>query len=152
MKRLYERNPAPWEYGWALLRENNPVHGNELDRDGWIAYIPNVSKLQFWWWFITVWMWFDDDANGDTCDYGGYNRPDHISRLLEKKVEWWNVCERIAKKHCTPIKGIVFGNTLDLGNIRGPYAGTDNSYYQGWNMWVWNCRNTTMNLKIWFNY
>ena len=81
-----------------------------------LAYInyENISSLRYYIW-LCVWVWFDDDSNYDTHDGVETN-------------------ETIDKP---------FGNTFDLGDLRGQYPIFDmkKTFY-------WICRNSFYN----FNY
>ena len=87
----------------------------KLKDKGYIKY-KKVSKLEYFL-ALFIWVWFDDDSNYDTHN-GGVE--------LE-----------------TPIKP--FGNTWDLGDLRGEHPIVD-----GMKTFKWICRNTFYNFGYMF--
>jgi hypothetical protein len=160
LKRLFERNPKWGVGGWHLLRENNKDHGYLMERDGFIAY-NTYSKLQFYWWFLTVWMWCDDDSNAGNTDIG------YIGSLIgvtQEKYQYYDnrITERstdrsnhyffrwfrtpLTKAWARLVRDVDYGNAFDLGDERAKYT-----LYEPLAIYAWAARNPIYNLKYWFN-
>jgi len=132
LKRLYERHPVSKETLW-LLQSTRFEMGGEVPKEhiGWLTF-------QFWYW--AVWIWVDDDSNYDTVDLG----------FLKKIVtgEHYPVIGKpfrghIAKQVEYIEKNVLFGNTFELGNLRGG----KNAYFNFICSTFWTMRNTAYNAK-----
>ena len=87
----------------------------KLKNDGYIKY-KKVSFLEYCL-ALFIWVWFDDDSNYDT------HNGDEIEETIDKP----------------------FGNTFDLGDLRGQYPIVD-----GMKTFKWICRNTFYNANYMF--
>lgn len=140
-KRLRERNPA-WDSlgkGWKL----EDIHGlsNEPQKlTGWIAYRP-VNKLQYYLVVFFIFGWLDPDSNHDTTDAG------YIKTLLSgERKSWHRVFNKWLRK--IDLDGIIYGNALDLGDVRAQYP-----FYNLAATFVWTDRNSAMGFQyLFFGY
>lgn len=87
----------------------------KLKNDGYIKY-KKVSFLEYCL-ALFIWIWFDDDSNYDTHD--GVETNENIDKP--------------------------FGNTFDLGDLRGQYPIVDSK-----KTFYWICRNTFYNANYMF--
>jgi len=136
---------------WKRLRESRPTKSKMDDASGWYLHSKDhpwikgfikyraVTKRQYWWWLITVWIWLDDAANYDTTDKGliesivsGNRKNDLVGWLYADKLR--HIC----------FDAVAFGNYLDLGDLR-----SEDPFYNSVAAKVWNNRNTAMNLEYW---
>lgn len=126
LKRLWERQPL-WDgsEGWWL---DPSAVGHSAAGPGYVAYM-EVSTLDFYWTVLTTWGWLDDDANEDTTD--------------------WRHVERTHPKCLEGVEKPKFGNSFDLGMIRGQYP-----FCKKCAVFWWTCmRNLAMNFQyLWRNY
>ena len=113
LPRLIERNWTLDNETMCYFPQNKSRKVFNLKNDAYIKY-KKVSKLEYYF-ALSMWIWFDDDSNYDTHD-GNESE------------------ETIIKP---------FGNTWDLGDLRGKYSIVDmkKTFY-------WICRNSFYN----FNY
>lgn len=114
--------PRLLERKWTLDNETMCYHPMNKSKKAFMlksrAYIKykKVSKLEYYL-ALFVWIWFDDDSNYDTHD----GTP--IEETLKKP----------------------FGNTWDLGDLRGKYPIVDMK-----KTFFWICRNTFYNANYLF--
>ena len=139
--RLWERLPVKTiasldtKRGWIL--QGHLVH--PIKRFGFLEY-RKVSKLEFYLVVWLIWGWLDDDSNQDTTDIP------HCDQVAHDWKQWWKPWILIAVPFIRNLpKDIVYGNSFDLGDVRGKHP-----YFNFWATWVWNFRNTAMNFKYLF--
>lgn len=148
LKRLWERNPkpAPGIVGWVMSQEDNKDHGKLLTRNGYIKW-RKVNSLQFWLVFVFIWSWLDDDSVNDTTDIGHINRMRSGSQPFFLFVIPTLIIRPFIKNSKLPDQfGDNFGSSFDLGDNIKPY-------FNWWQAFLWNDRNTWMNGQyLLFNY
>jgi len=147
LKRLRERFPV-W-LGTALqggglrgrwaLRDVHGLAAHHLT-EGHIEY-RRVTKLRFYAVVFLIWGWLDDDSNQDTTDTG------YIKTLLSgQRKSWHRIFNPALRK--IDLDGAVYGNSFDLGDVRGQHP-----FFNWAAAFVWNERNTAMNFQyLFFNY
>lgn len=132
LKRLYERHPVSSETLWLLQSTRFELTGEVTKNDiRWITF-------QFWYW--CVWIWVDDDSNYDTTDLG----------FLKKVAsgEHYPVLGKPFRKYITKQveyieSNVLFGNTFELGDLRGG----KNAYLNFVCSTLWTLRNSAYNAK-----
>jgi hypothetical protein len=139
LKRLDERKPK-WvpEHSWWVLQD---IHGvtsqNGKEITGFVRF-KEVNTIQYNVAFWLFWGWLDDDSVNDTTDLK------HVLSVKNHEQFAWEawLLKPFLDRYDPPVKSVLWGNTFDLGNVRGMYP------YSHWvATFIWNSRNTAMNFK-----
>lgn len=138
LQRLWEREPTYSQQlgGWVL----KDIHG--VGHEGFI-HERHVTQHEFDKAF-EQWGWLDDDSNFDTTDRGFIEELVHGKR---RNHLWALLFRKQLKVALGELHETKYGNSFDLGDMRGQYP-----YYNKYAMLAWNDRNTAMNFQYWENY
>lgn len=134
LKRLWEREPS-WDKEMRvwLLHAPTPY---PLYTTGYVGRDAS-NRWEFLFWFWLVWVWCDDDSVSDTYDDGH-----SMSFIYGERQNTW--------------QARVFGKWLNTGYEADSKAFDDGDAMKARFKWIpaliWQYRNTTMNLKYFYNY
>jgi len=140
--RLWQRQPH-WIDALNYWQLPTTPAGHQMPSYKGRVHWRKVNKLQFYLVVFLIWGWLDDDANEDTTSR------DYIQTLLtgsRKDGLFSRLFQPFLKR--AKLKGVVYGNAFDLGDVRAQHP-----YFNFWTTLFWNCRNTAMNFQyLWTDY